>query len=63
MRYRNSLIVVGLLIILVRLLGFPSGSKTALDIILGALVIVFAYMAGKEKKVDAAAAVTTEIKQ
>ncbi|MBX4209106.1 hypothetical protein KW799_00180 [Candidatus Parcubacteria bacterium] len=48
MRYRNIIIALGLLVIVVRFLGFPSSWDAAIYSALGLLVIAFAYVGEKK---------------
>jgi hypothetical protein len=47
MKYRNLIITLGVLIILVQFLGFPESWDNALYAIFGILVIILAYISQK----------------
>ncbi|HEU5114239.1 MAG TPA: hypothetical protein VFT82_00560 [Candidatus Paceibacterota bacterium] len=47
MKYRNIIIALGILIVIIHFLGFPSSIDNVIYSILGLLIIALAYMAGK----------------
>ena len=56
MRFRNLLMTLGFLVIAIQFLGFPRAWDSAFYVLLGLLVIAFAYLAGKREepaKIDA----------
>ena len=48
MKYRNSIIAVGFLNIVIQFLGFPDSWKNGMYVIIGLAIIVLAYV-GKER--------------
>jgi hypothetical protein len=47
MKYRNSIIALGFLVLVVQFLGIPTAWKNPLYIIVGIAIIALAYVAGK----------------
>jgi uncharacterized membrane protein len=50
MRYRNIIIALGFLVIIIPALGFPREWKDTFHVITGILVVAFGYLAGKERR-------------
>ena len=50
MKYRNVIIILGFLIVMIQFLGFPQSWRKSFHIASGALVVAFAYLAGKEAR-------------
>ena len=50
MKYRNIIIILGFLIVIVQFLGFPQSWRKSFHIASGGLVVVFGYLAGKESR-------------
>ncbi len=48
MKYRNSIIALGFLVVIIQFLGFPENARNALFIISGIVVVALAYLAGKK---------------
>jgi len=47
MKYRNSIIALGFLVVIIQFLGFPEFFRNALFIISGIAIVALSYMAGK----------------
>lgn len=50
MKYRNSIITFGFLVLVAKYSGFPSAWREALYVLFGLAIIVLAYLSGKESK-------------
>jgi len=51
MKYRNLIITLGFVVILIQFLGFPQSWRDALYAFVGILVIAFGYLSDKERTV------------
>ncbi|MEK7607552.1 MAG: hypothetical protein AAB484_01310 [Patescibacteria group bacterium] len=47
MKYRNSIIALGFLVVIIQFLGFSESIRNGLFIISGIAIIALAYLAGK----------------
>ncbi len=54
MKYRNLIITLGFVVILIQFLGFPQAWRNAFYAITGIAIITFGYLSEKEKKVKPA---------
>ncbi len=52
MKYRNIIIALGFLIIVLPLFGFPQSWRNSFSIASGVLVVAFGYLSGKDKRVN-----------
>jgi len=48
MKYRNGIIALGFLVVIIQFLGFPEDFRNALFIISGIAIIALSYIAGKK---------------
>ena len=51
MKYRNLIITLGFIVIVIQFLGFPQSWKDVFYLLVGLLVITFGYLSEKEKKI------------
>ena len=49
MKYKNVIITLGFVVILIQFLGFPQSWRDALYALIGLLVIAFGYLSEKNK--------------
>jgi hypothetical protein len=59
MKYRTAIITLGFVTLLVGYLGFPAALKESLRMLLVVIVILLAYLSGKEGKKEVAAESTS----
>lgn len=56
MRFRNILIFLGFIAVILQFLGFPRAWDNVFYIAIGLLVMAFSYLSGKERRVEASEA-------
>jgi hypothetical protein len=50
MRYRNIIVFLGFVIVVIQFLGFPQSWDEIFYVASGALIIAFGYLAGKDRR-------------
>ena len=52
MKYRNAIIILGFLVVVIQFLGFPQSWRKSFHVAAGALTIAFGYLAGRERPIQ-----------
>jgi hypothetical protein len=51
MKYRNLIVTLGFVVVIIQFLGFPQAWRNGLYTLAGMSIIAFGYLSDKEKKV------------